>query len=79
VREGEVMDREYWYEVVHVEKHRVTRLIKAPSKERAMNLAEWGDVGKEIHDVRNDFVPFEIVCAKRVRSKLGDYKLVDEL
>ena len=71
------MNREYWYEVVHVEKHRVTRLIKAPNRERAINLAEWGDVGREIHDVGNDFVPFEIICAKKIRGKLKDYELVD--
>jgi len=66
--------REYWYEVVHVEKHCVTRLIKAPSKERAVWLAGWGDIGKEVRNVRNDFVSFEVTSAKKVRNGIGTYE-----
>ena len=62
------MNRKYWYEVTHIEEHWVTRLIKANSKKQALNLAEWADIGKEIHKTRNDFVPFRVISAKKARN-----------
>ena len=69
------LNRKYWYEVTHVEEHRVTRLIQADSKKQALNFAEWGDVGKEVHKISNDFVPFKVVSAKKAKNLKGYQEL----
>jgi len=69
--------KEYWYEVVHVEKHRVTRLIKAPNKKRAIWLAGWGDAGRKVRDVRDDFVTYRVTSAKKVRGSVSGYKFME--